>query len=122
MDNQILRELFSNTIQAARLLKTDEELVQTLADYQARLMPTTIGPDGRIMEWLEPYEEAEPHHRHVSHLYGLYPANEISPERTHRTVACVRAGALSPPNGRRPPGPPGGTRRTRARGPPRARR
>lgn len=82
MDNQILRELFSNTIQAARLLKTDEELVQTLAAYQARLMPTTIGPDGRIMEWLEPYEEAEPHHRHVSHLYGLYPANEISPERT----------------------------------------
>lgn len=90
MDNQILRELFSNTIQAARLLKTDEEFVQTLADYQARLMPTTIGPDGRIMEWLEPYEEAEPHHRHVSHLYGLYPANEISPEQTPDLAAAAR--------------------------------
>jgi alpha-L-fucosidase 2 len=80
MDNQILRELFGNTIAAAGILHLDEEFIKILDEKRARLMPTTIGSDGRIMEWLEPFREAEPHHRHVSHLYGLHPANEISVE------------------------------------------
>lgn len=53
-------------------------------------MPTTIGEDGRIMEWLEPYEEIEPTHRHVSHLYGLYPGIEITPERTPALAEAAR--------------------------------
>lgn len=53
-------------------------------------MPTTIGKDGRILEWLEPYEEVEPHHRHVSHLYGLYPGNEISMEHTPELAEAAR--------------------------------
>ncbi|MDR0537371.1 MAG: glycoside hydrolase family 95 protein [Tannerellaceae bacterium] len=90
MDNQIIRELFANTIEAAGILGLDADLRNELATMQSRLAPTSVGPDGRIMEWLEPYEEAEPHHRHVSHLYGLYPGNEISVEKTPALAEAAR--------------------------------
>lgn len=90
MDNQIVRELFTNTIEAAGILEMDTVFAGELAAKRARLMPTTIGSDGRIMEWLEPYEEAEPTHRHVSHLYGLYPGNEISMELTPELAEAAR--------------------------------
>jgi alpha-L-fucosidase 2 len=90
MDNQILRELFGNVIEAAGILGIDEDFAVLLAGKRSRLMPTTIGADGRIMEWLEPFREAEPHHRHVSHLYGLHPANEISVERTPKLAEAAR--------------------------------
>ncbi|MDR1780591.1 MAG: glycoside hydrolase family 95 protein [Tannerella sp.] len=90
MDNQILRELFGNVIEAAEILGIDDDFAQTVAAKRNRLMPTTIGADGRIMEWLEPYTEAEPHHRHVSHLYGLHPANEISVELTPELAEAAR--------------------------------
>lgn len=90
MDNQILRELFSNTIQAAKILGVDDDFSTILSGKRNRLMPTTIGTDGRIMEWLEPFKEADPHHRHVSHLYGLYPANEISTEQTPDLATAAR--------------------------------
>lgn len=90
MDNQIVRELFTNTIEAAGILGVDTALAEELAVKRAGLMPTTIGKDGRIMEWLEPFEEVEPHHRHVSHLYGLYPGNEISMEQTPELAGAAR--------------------------------
>ena len=90
MDNQILRELFTNTIEAAGILGIDTAFAGELATKRAGLMPTTIGKDGRIMEWLEPFEETEPHHRHVSHLYGLYPGNEISIENTPELAEAAR--------------------------------
>lgn len=90
MDNQIVRELFTNTIEAATILGVDTAFCQELVDKRSRLMPTTIGKDGRILEWLEPYEEAEPTHRHVSHLYGLYPGNEISVEHTPELAEAAR--------------------------------
>lgn len=90
MDNQIVRELFTNTIEAASILNQDEAFAQTLKDKMNRLMPTTIGADGRIMEWLEPYEEVEPNHRHVSHLYGLYPGNEISLNKTPELAEAAK--------------------------------
>jgi alpha-L-fucosidase 2 len=90
MDNQILRELFGNTIEAAGALHVDEDFAKTLDEKRARLMPTTIGSDGRIMEWLEPLREAEPHHRHVSHLYGLHPASEISVDKTPALAEAAR--------------------------------
>lgn len=90
MDNQILRELFSNTIDAARILGIDDDFSNILSEKRAGLMPTTIGADGRIMEWLEPYREADPHHRHVSHLYGLHPANEISIRQTPDLAQAAR--------------------------------
>lgn len=90
MDNQIVRELFTNTIEAAGILGVDEDFARILATKKERLMPTTIGSDGRIMEWLEEYKEAEPTHRHVSHLYGLYPGNEISVELTPDLAQAAR--------------------------------
>ncbi|MCD7851205.1 MAG: glycoside hydrolase family 95 protein [Parabacteroides sp.] len=95
MDNQIVRELFTNTIEAANILGVDADFAAELAAKRARLMPTTIGPDGRIMEWLEPYEKAEPHHRHVSHLYGLYPGNEISTEQTPELAEAARKSLIA---------------------------
>ena len=95
MDNQIVRELFTNTIEAADILGLDSAFAGELAAKRARLMPTTIGKDGRIMEWLEPYEEVEPHHRHVSHLYGLYPGNEISMERTPELAEAARKSLIA---------------------------
>ncbi len=90
MDNQIVRELFSNTIASAQILGCDAAFADTLAQLRDRLMPTTIGPDGRILEWPEPYRETDPHHRHVSHLYGLYPAAEISCTRTPELAEAAR--------------------------------
>lgn len=90
MDNQIIRELFTNTIEAAEVLNVDSGFVRQLEEKRLRLMPTTIGQDGRIMEWLEPFEEADPHHRHVSHLYGLYPGNEISLTKTPQLAEAAR--------------------------------
>ncbi len=95
MDNQIVRELFNNTINAAAVLGMDSAFSATLAQKRDRLMPTTIAKDGRIMEWLEPYEEAEPHHRHVSHLYGLYPGDEISIALTPDLAEAARKSLLA---------------------------
>ncbi len=90
MDNQIIRELFTNTMQAAAILGIDTTFSEELNAKRQRLKPTTIGNDGRIMEWLEPYEEAEPRHRHVSHLYGLYPGHEISISQTPELAEAAR--------------------------------
>lgn len=95
MDNQIVRELFTNTIAAAQILGIDSVFTKELTAKCARLKPTTIGRDGRIMEWMKPYEEADPHHRHVSHLYGLYPGNEISVERTPELAEAARQSLLA---------------------------
>lgn len=82
MDNQIIRELFTNVAQAANLLDTDKEWIQEISAQKERLAPTTIGKYGQVMEWLEDYEENEPHHRHVSQLYGLHPGYEMTYEKT----------------------------------------
>lgn len=78
MDNQIAREIFNSVIDAAEILHCDRALVKDLRYANSRLVPTRISSDGRIMEWMEEYVEAEPQHRHVSHLFGLYPASQIT--------------------------------------------
>jgi alpha-L-fucosidase 2 len=90
MDMQIVRELFTNVASAARVLKTDEVFRAKIEAARARLAPTRVGKHGQIMEWLEDYEETDIHHRHVSHLYGLHPANEISPDRTPELAKAAR--------------------------------
>ena len=77
MDTSIIRELFELNITAAKVLKIDGELVKKLEKAITRLMPLRIGKHGQIMEWSEDFDEAEPGHRHISHLYGLYPADQI---------------------------------------------
>jgi alpha-L-fucosidase 2 len=88
--SQLTRYLFTACIEASEILGLDQNFRHELSDKRAQLAPTQIGPDGRIMEWMEPYKEAEPHHRHVSHLWGLYPGDEISPQTTPALAAAAR--------------------------------
>lgn len=81
-DMQLLRYLFAAVIEASRVLDTDAGLRRELEEKRRRLAPSRTGTDGRLMEWLEEYKEAEPRHRHVSHLWGLHPGSEITPEET----------------------------------------
>lgn len=92
MDQQIVRELFTNVISAATELGVDADLRKELQTARERLAPTRIGKHGQIMEWLEDYDEAEPHHRHVSMLYGLYPSDQITP---HSTPDLAEASRIS---------------------------
>ncbi|WP_197091564.1 glycoside hydrolase family 95 protein [Sphingobacterium endophyticum] len=79
MDNQIIRELFVNVIFANKILDLEDSFADTLSNKIKNLPPIAqIGSDGRVLEWLEEYKEVDPQHRHISHLYGLYPANLIS--------------------------------------------
>lgn len=90
IDMQQLRELFGNTAHAAEILGLDEALRKELLEKRAKLAPNQIAPDGRLQEWLEPYGETDPTHRHVSHLYGLHPYHEITPEGTPELAAATR--------------------------------
>lgn len=82
MDNQIVRELFTNTIAAADALGKCDAFTDSLATAITELAPHKISEEGYLMEWLQDYKEVDIHHRHVSHLYGLHPSNQISPVRT----------------------------------------
>ncbi len=90
IDMQQLRELFGNTARAAEILGTDADLRRELLAKRDKLAPNQIAPDGRLQEWLEPYRETEPHHRHVSLLYGLHPYHEITTEGTPELAAAAR--------------------------------
>ena len=89
MDNQIIRELFTNTLDAAEILG-ETGICDEISDALDRLAPHKISPEGYLMEWMEDYEEADIHHRHVSHLYGLHPSNQISPTRTPELAEACR--------------------------------
>ena len=90
MDMQILRELFGNCIDAAKVLGSDDAFQTRLSEARAKLAPNRIGKHGQIMEWLEEYEEIELKHRHVSPLYGLHPYDEITPEGTPELAKAAR--------------------------------
>ncbi|MBM3500718.1 MAG: glycoside hydrolase family 95 protein, partial [Armatimonadetes bacterium] len=90
MDNQVLRELFGNCIRASDILGLDEDFRARLATARARLAPNQIGKHGQLQEWLADYDEPEQHHRHVSHLYGLYPYCEITPDGTPELAEAAR--------------------------------
>ena len=78
MDNQLIGFLFAATATAIDQLQIDKSFRHDLEKAIAQLPPNQIGKDGRLMEWLKEYQEAEPHHRHVSHLWDVYPNNNIS--------------------------------------------
>lgn len=90
MDRQIIYELFTNTINSAEILGRDKEFVEKLKVARAKLSPMQVGKKGNLMEWLEDYDEPEPHHRHVSHLYGLHPGNQITPSKTPDLAEAAR--------------------------------
>ncbi|NIG57270.1 glycoside hydrolase N-terminal domain-containing protein [Chitinophaga sp. Cy-1792] len=78
MDNQIIREFLTRYIAAAGILHKDAAFADSLRQVMAQLPPTRLGKDGRILEWVKEYEETEPGHRHVSHLFALYPGSQIN--------------------------------------------
>ena len=90
MDMEIVRDLFANVIAASRVLNTDEPLRQELADAAAKLLPFQIGAKGQLQEWYRDFADVDPHHRHTSHLFAVYPANEISPFSTPDLAAAAR--------------------------------
>jgi alpha-L-fucosidase 2 len=90
MDLALIRELFLNCEEAARLLDTDADFAARLAAARARLVPYQVGRHGQLQEWSRDFDEAEPGHRHMSHMYGLYPGSEISPLRTPDLAAAAR--------------------------------
>ncbi|GAA5522147.1 glycoside hydrolase N-terminal domain-containing protein [Aliifodinibius salicampi] len=90
MDNQLVFELFSNTIRAAEALERDREFAKTLRKKRAKLPPMQIGRLGQLQEWMEDLDSPEDKHRHVSHLFGLHPAAQISPYRTPKLFDAAR--------------------------------
>lgn len=82
MDSQIIYDLFTGCIEASSILECDEEFRQELTTLRAKLPEIKIGKHGQIQEWLEDYDEAEPGHRHISHLFALHPSNQISVRKT----------------------------------------
>ena len=92
MDRQILRDLFGNTIHAAEILGLDADFRKACAAARAKLPPDRIGKAGQLQEWMEDWdmEAPEPNHRHVSHLYALFPSDQITLRRTPELAAAVR--------------------------------
>jgi alpha-L-fucosidase 2 len=78
MDHQIIRNLFSNTIAAGKVLNTDAALQKTLKDKYKQIAPNTIGRYGQLQEWMKDVDDTTNKHRHISHLWGMYPGNEIN--------------------------------------------
>jgi alpha-L-fucosidase 2 len=90
MDISIIRDLFSNCIAAAEVLNIDTDLSNEWAKKKAKLFPFQIGKRGNIQEWYKDFKEVEITHRHVSHLYGLHPGNQISPLQTPDLAAAAK--------------------------------
>jgi alpha-L-fucosidase 2 len=92
MDEQIIRDLFTDTIRAAEILGLDGSLREQMSKARARLAPNRIGRAGQLQEWLEDWDTQAPelNHRHVSHLYGLYPGAQITTRGTTELAAAAR--------------------------------
>ncbi|TXK80385.1 glycosyl hydrolase family 95 catalytic domain-containing protein [Paenibacillus sp. N3.4] len=90
LDQVLVRDLFVFCLESAELLEVDVEWQQKLKEAIALLPPLQIGQKGQIQEWLEDYEEAQPDHRHFSHLFCLYPSNQVTPGGTPELSAAAR--------------------------------
>lgn len=90
MDNQLVFDLFRHTVEAAETLDTDPRFADSLRALLSRLAPMQIGRYNQLQEWLHDWDDPGSKHRHVSHLYGLYPSNQISPFRTPALFEAAR--------------------------------
>ncbi|MRG44029.1 glycoside hydrolase family 95 protein [Chitinophaga sp. SYP-B3965] len=90
MDMSIIRDLFTNLIEAEEVLGIDPSFRKILIEKKAKLFPLQIGKKGNLQEWYKDWEDEDPQHRHVSHLFGLHPGREISPVTTPVFAAAVR--------------------------------
>ncbi|GAB2791374.1 glycoside hydrolase family 95 protein [Rhabdobacter roseus] len=94
MDNQIVFDVFSTVIRAAAILKKDAAFSDTLKQMRNRLAPMHIGQYGQLQEWLDDVDDPNDHHRHVSHLYGLFPSAQVSAYRTPELFSAARTTLL----------------------------
>lgn len=90
IDIQIINELFNACISAANIVGDDPEFKFKLKETLSKLPPTLVGKDGTIREWIEDYEEVEPGHRHMSHLFGLHPGTTITPDTPELFIAAQK--------------------------------
>lgn len=90
MDQEIAWDVFTNFLAAAREIGARDEVVQQVEAALPRVAWPQIGADGRLMEWAEPFKEAEPGHRHISHLYGLHPGHQFTDRTTPEYMAAAR--------------------------------
>jgi len=90
MDQEIAWDVFTNFLAAARELKTRDDVVTAVEAALPKVAWPQIGADGRLMEWAEPFTEAEPGHRHMSHLYGLHPGHQFTGNTTPEYIAAAR--------------------------------
>ena len=90
MDNQIAFDALSSTLKAAEILGEDVAYQQTLKDALAQLPPMQIGSRKQLLEWLVDADGSEFQHRHISHLYGLFPSNQISPYSHNELFAAAK--------------------------------
>lgn len=89
-DLAMIRELFAQTTRAAELLEIDEPFREQIAAAGRRLPPYKVGAKGQLLEWYHDWEDADPRHRHVSHLFGLHPGHQITPSKTPALAAAAR--------------------------------
>ena len=90
MDNQIVFDVFNSALRAAQLLKRDGAFVDTLKGMLTRLPPMHIGRHAQLQEWLDDLDDPKDDHRHISHLYGLFPSNQISPYHTPELYVAAK--------------------------------
>ncbi|AQT67448.1 Trehalose and maltose hydrolases (possible phosphorylases) [Anaerohalosphaera lusitana] len=90
MDQEIIWENFTNVLQAAEVLGIEDEFVQKVRAAREKLMLPGIGSDGRLMEWSQEFKEAEPGHRHLSHLYALHPGYQFTYQDSPEMVEAAR--------------------------------
>lgn len=90
MDNQIVFDVFSTAIKASEILGKDKEFADSLRTMRKRLPPMQIGKYNQLQEWLDDVDNPNDNHRHISHLYGLYPSNQISPYRTPELFSAAK--------------------------------
>ena len=90
MDQQIIWDVFSNTLEAAAILGIEDGFTEDVERTLAQLAMPKIGSDGRLMEWTEAFDEVDPGHRHISHLFGLYPGRQYTVNNAPEMVAAAR--------------------------------
>jgi alpha-L-fucosidase 2 len=90
MDTEIADALFGRTIQASEILDVDSEFRSRVQEARSKLPPLKIGRFGQLQEWREDYDERDPGHRHISHLFALHPGNQITPRGTPELAGAAR--------------------------------
>jgi alpha-L-fucosidase 2 len=95
MDNQLVHDVFNNVLEASDILGVDKVYADSLRTLLTKLAPMQIGNWGQLQEWMHDWDRPDDKHRHVSHLYGLFPSNQISPYRTPNLFSAAKTSLLA---------------------------